>query len=118
VSSPPTARTGPARSAPAPPAPASTSAIRWTRARSWAARPSRTRARTEADMATIGVTGEFTVRGEIMKRSGWSLGMRALRGGAVAALFLLVAGDRSAQTSLIGGTDPLAILKLQVKNNV
>jgi hypothetical protein len=69
-------------------------------------------------MATMGVAGELTVKGEIMNRSGWAFWVRALRGGAVAALFLLVAGDRGAQTSLIGGIDPLAILKLQVKNNV
>jgi len=69
-------------------------------------------------MASVGAMGEFTVKGKTMndgRRSSW---LRALRGGLAAALFFVLVGDRGAQTALVGGIDPLEILKLQIKNNV
>ncbi len=69
-------------------------------------------------MASVDVAGEFTTRGEAMSDGRSSSWRRAVRGGLAAALFFFLAGDRGAQTALIGGIDPLDILKLQVKNNV
>jgi len=43
---------------------------------------------------------------------------RSIAGGALLGLFLLLSGDGTVHSSIIGGVDPLEVLKLQVKNNV
>jgi len=58
---------------------------------------------------------EGTAMRDKPRRSIWSRGALA---GLAAGLTLLLAGDRPAQTALIGGIDPLQVMDLEIRNNV
>jgi hypothetical protein len=50
--------------------------------------------------------------------SGRSKWLRPIAAGALLGLFLLLSGDGTVHSAVVGGIDPLEVLKLQIKNNV